>query len=302
MKYPNYQTDNPEENDAIGIIYLLGTGTPTPTKSRFGTSYVLQLDKDYLMFDCGPASTYKLVKMGLFPTQIDYLFFTHHHFDHNSDYPCFLLCRWDQSIGKERRLQVCGPQPTEWITERLIGPDGAFSHDWKARVGTPVSQSVHANRGGSLPRPEPSLNVRDVGPGKVMEHNRWIVTAARAHHVEPWLESLAYRVDSDKGSIVFAGDTGPCQSVTKLIHGADVLVVNCWDHQKTMEMNGEAPGQTGTLDAAKMAQDAGVKKLILTHTGPHLSKPGSRERGIRDIAHIYQGEIIFGEELMCLVI
>jgi len=299
-EYLDYK-DNQKE-DCMSIIYLLGTGTPTPTKSRFGTSYVLQLNEEYLMFDCGPASTYKLVIMGLFPTQIDYLFFTHHHFDHNSDYPCFLLCRWDQSIGKERRLRVWGPPPTKWITERLIGSDGAFSHDWKARVEAPTSQSVYVNRGGLLPRPEPSLDVSDVGPGKVVEHDHWAVTAARAYHVQPWLDSLAYRVDSDEGSIVFAGDTGPCESVTKLIHGADVLVVNCWDHQETMEANGEAPGQTGTLDAANMAQDGGVKKLILTHTGPNLSKPGSKEKGIRDIARIYQGEIIFGEELTHLVI
>ncbi len=284
----------------MAMIYLLGTGTPTPTKSSFGTSYVLLLGEDYLMFDCGPASTYKLVKAGLFPTQIDYLFFTHHHFDHNSDYPCFLLCRWDQSTGKENRLQVYGPPPTKWITERIIGSDGAFNHDWKARVGAPVSQSVHANRGGSLPRPEPSLDVSDVGPGKVMESDSWRVTAARVHHVEPWLESLAYRVDSDEGSIAFAGDTGPCRSVGELAHGADVLVVNCWDHQETMKENGEAPGQTGTLDAANMALESGARKLILTHTGPALSRPGSREKGIADIASIYQGEIIFGEELMGL--
>ncbi len=286
----------------MGILYLLSSGTPTPTKLRFGTSHVLQLDRDYLMFDCGPASTYKLVQVGLFPTQINYLFFTHHHSDHNTDYPCFLLCRWDQSIGKERRLQVWGPPPTKWITERLIGPDGAFSHDLKARVQAPVSQSTHENRGGSLPRPELSLDVSDISPGVVIKNNRWTVTAARAHHVEPWLESLTYRVDSDEGSIVFTGDTSPCESVSKLSYGADVLVVNCWDHQEAMEMNGEAPGQTGTLDAAKMAQEADIKKLILTHTTPHLSEPGSRERGIRDIACIYQGEIIFGEELMRLVL
>ena len=286
----------------MGLLYLLGTGTPTPTKSRFGTSYVLQLDQDYLMFDCGPATTHKLVKVGLFPTQIDYLFFTHHHFDHNSDYPCFLLCRWDQSIGKERPLQVYGPPPTRWITERLIGSDGAFSHDWKARVGNPVSQRVHVNRGGSLPRPEPCFHINDVGPGRVIEHNHWTVTAARANHGEPLLESLAYRVDTDEGSIMFAGDTGPCESIGKLAHGAHILVVNCWDHQETMEKNGEAPGQTGTLDAAKMALESGVKKLILTHTGPHLAKPGSREKGIGDIARIYQGEIVFGEELMSLVL
>ncbi len=284
----------------MGILHLVGSGTPTPTRSRFGTSYVLQLDNDYLMFDCGPASTHKLVKAGLFPTLIAYLFFTHHHFDHNADYPCFLLCRWDQGIGKEERLQVYGPPPTEWITEQLVGPHGVFSHDWRARVEASVSQNVYVNRGGSLPRPEPSLDVSDVGPGKVIERDRWKVTAARAHHVEPWLESLAYRIDSDEGSIVFAGDTGPCESLSELASGVDVLVANCWDHQDTMEENGEAPGQTGTLDAAKMALESGAKKLVLTHTGPHLSKPGSRERGVADIARLYRGEIIFGEELMRL--
>ena len=286
----------------MSILYLLGTGTPTPTNSRFGTSYVLQIDKDYLMFDCGPATTHKLVKAGLFPTQIDYLFFTHHHFDHNADYPCFLLCRWDQSIGKENKLKIFGPSPTKLITEQLIGPEGAFSYDWKARVGAPLSQSVHVNRGGSLPRPEPSFDVKDITHGKVIEKNNWKVTASEAKHVEPWLESLAYRVDSDKGSIVFAGDTGPCESVGKLANGADILVVNCWNHQKTMDKNGEAPGQTGTLDAAKMAKNAGVKKLILTHTGPQLCESGSKEKGIEDIKRIYQGEVIFGEELMKLVL
>ncbi len=286
----------------MSILYLLGTGTPTPTKWRFGTSYVLQLKGNYLMFDCGPASTYKLVKTGLFPTQIDYLFFTHHHSDHDADYPCFLLCRWDQSIGKEHRLQVYGPPPTKWITERLIGPEGAFSHDLRARLESPVSQSVHENRGGSLPRPGISLDVNDISPGKVIETDQWRVTTAPVRHAEPWLESIAYRVDSDEGSIMFTGDTGPCESVNRLARGVNVLVVNCWDHQETMEKNGEAPGQTGTLDAANMAQASGAGKLILTHTGPHLAKPGSREKGIGDIARIYQGEVIFGEELMSLVL
>jgi len=135
-----------------------------------------------------------------------------------------------------------------------------------------------------------------------MAHHGWTVLAARAEHVEPWLETLVYRVDSEEGSIVFAGDSRPCESLNKLAHGAEVLVISCWDHQETMEKNGEVLGISGTLDAAKMAREFGVKKLILTHTGPHLSKPGSREKGIGDIARIYQGEIIFGEELMHLVL
>ena len=62
-------------------LYILGAGTPTPTESRFGSAYVADIDGEKIMFDCGPAATHKLVKSGLFPTEIDNLFFIHHHFE-----------------------------------------------------------------------------------------------------------------------------------------------------------------------------------------------------------------------------
>jgi len=279
-------------------IYTLGAGTPTPTPTRFGSSYVLRLGYELLMFDCGPATTHKLVKVGLFPTQVDYLFFTHHHFDHDIDYPCFLLCRWDQSIGQENQLQVFGPTLTEKITEGIIGEDGLFSHDWKARVNHPLSQQVFVNRGGTLPRTPPSVTAKDVGPGLVISGKDWQVTAAPAEHVQPYLDSLAYRVDSTEGSVVFTGDTNPCQSVVDLAKGADLMLCMCWDDQELMEQNGEFNGQCGTTGAAQMAQEADVKKLALVHVGPHLSGHGPMEKGIGDVRRIYDGEIIFSEELM----
>ena len=279
-------------------ILTLGAGTPTPTPTRFGSSHVLRLGDELLMFDCGPATTHKLVKAGLFPTQVDFLFFTHHHFDHNVDYPCFLLCRWDQSIGIENQLQVFGPNLTEKITQGLIGEDGVFSHDWKARVNHPLSQRVFVNRGGALPRIPPSVKAKDVGPGAVFSGKDWQVTSAQAEHVQPWLDSLAYRVDSSEGSVVFTGDTRPCPSVTDLAKGADLMLCMCWDDQEIMEQNGEFDGQCGTTGAARMAQEAGVKKLVLVHIGPHLSGHGPMEKGIGDIRRIYDGEFIFSEELM----
>jgi ribonuclease Z len=250
------------------------------------------------MVDCGPAATYKLVKAGLWPTKIDYLFFTHHHFDHDVDYPCFLLCRWDQSIGKENRLQVFGPTLTERITEGILGENGVFAHDWKARVSHPTSHRVHLNRGGTLPRKPPDVLARDVGPGPVFSGADWEVTSARAEHVQPYLDSLAYRLDSPEGSIVFTGDTEPCQSVVDLAADADVMFCMCWDDQASMEENGEAPRQCGTTGAASMAQAAGVKKLVLVHIGAHLSSHGPMEKGIGDIKRIYEGEVIFSDELM----
>ena len=252
------------------------------------------------MVDCGPAATYKLVKAGLWPTDIDYLFFTHHHFDHDVDFPCFLLCRWDQSTGKENQLQIFGPSPTEKLTEGLIGEDGVFAHDWKARINFPTSQQVYVNRGGTLPRTPPDVLAKDVAPGKVFSGANWEMTASVAQHAQPYLDCLAYRLDSDEGSIVYTGDTAPCQPVIDLARGADVMMCMCWDDEKRMEDTAELRSQCGTIGAAKMAQEAGVKKLALVHLGPNIASHGPMEKGISDVKSIYDGELVFTDELMTI--
>jgi ribonuclease BN (tRNA processing enzyme) len=279
-------------------IHILGAGTPTPTPTRFGTAFVVEVAGEQVMVDCGPATTYKLVKAGLWPTEIDYIFFTHHHFDHDVDYPCFLLCRWDQSIGKENRLQVFGPKLTEKITEGIIGEDGLFAHDLNARLNHPISRQVYVNRGGKLPRRPPDVLAQDVGIGPVYSAADWEVTSARAEHAQPFLDSLAYRLDSPEGSIVFTGDTEPCDAVVNLAKDADVMLCMCWDDQEVMDENGESVRQCGTTGAAGMAQAAGVKKLVLVHVGANLSAHGPMEKGIGDIKKIYNGEVVFSEELM----
>lgn len=282
-------------------IHVLGAGTPTPTPLRFGSSTVVEFGGTFVMFDCGPAATDKLVKSGLWPTKIDYLFFTHHHFDHDVDYPCFLLCRWDQSVGTEAELRVFGPPPTRRLTAQLLDRDGgAFSHDWIARMSHPLSQRVYVNRGGVLPRKPPRVHAEDVGPGLVHEGDGWRVSAAPATHVQPFLDSLAYRLDTPDGSVVITGDTEPCQSIVDLAHDADVLLCMCWDDQDRMDANGEALGQCGTKGAARMAADAKVRKLVLTHVGPHLSSKPSTEHGLRQVADIFDGEVVQADELMTI--
>lgn len=278
-------------------VHILGAGTPTPTPERFGSAYVVDTGDDLVMFDCGPAATHKLVKSGLFPTDIDHLFFTHHHFDHDADYPCFLLCRWDQSIGEENVLQVRGPDLTRALTEGLIGEDGVFAHDWKARVGAPVSQNVYVNRGGTLPRPAPVVDAADIETGAVVEADRWRVRSAHAQHVQPFLDSLAYRIECEAGDVVITGDTEPCRSVTDLARGARALLSMCWDHQSSMEEVGETPGQCGTVGAAQMAREAEVEKLVLVHRGPGLEGTDSEARALEDVSKIYDGEVLFADEL-----
>lgn len=280
-------------------LFLIGCGTPTPTADRFGSCFILQVNNEYLMFDCGPASTYKMKRAGIAPTDITHLFFTHHHYDHNIDYPCFLLCRWDHEREEIPQLQVYGPSPTERITQRLIGPQGAFMDDWKARVEHPASQEIYADRGGTVPRPEPRFAVKDIVEGSSISTQNCRITAGKAIHLQPMMDCLSYRVEWDGGSIVFTGDTGRHHLVEELARDTTTLVVNVWDHQQNMTPS-LLSGFCGTIDAAKMANTSGAKRLVITHQGPNLTGPGSREKAIADMAALYKGEIIFGEEFLIL--
>ena len=137
-------------------LHVIGTGCPQPTPEHYGSAFLLDLGADMVMVDCGPATTYKMATMGIAPGRVGHVFFTHHHFDHNVDFPCFALTRWDQSKGTEPALEVYGPPPTEAFVERLLGEEGAFAADWRSRIEHPASHACHKMRGGKLPRPAPA--------------------------------------------------------------------------------------------------------------------------------------------------
>ena len=43
-----------------------------------------------------------------------------------------------------------------------------------------------------------------------------------------------------------------------------------------------------------------MKKLVLVHVGPNLSQHQVMEKGIDDVSRIYDGEVVFSEELMAV--
>lgn len=279
-------------------VIVLGSGTPAPSPVRWGSSFLVNIGGEWLMFDCGFAATYKMYRAGFKATDVDHLFFTHHHSDHDADYPAFLLTRFDMSIGKENELRVYGPTLTEQLTERVMGEGvGAYWHDIVARTNHPLSLWAHQSRGGTLPRKPPKIHARDVGPGTVATGKHWEITAARVEHVQPYLDSLAYRIDSDEGSIVFSGDTRPCKALTDLATGADLLVMECIRLDR--EMADEDPGkyETSTIGAGQTAQDAGVKKMLLVHQALQMEHPEAHTEAIGEVRSVYDGPIIWAEEM-----
>lgn len=275
-------------------LHILGAGTPQPLAERWGSAYALQAERGTLMIDCGPAATHRLLRAGLKPTDVEWLFFTHHHSDHNVDYPCLMLFRWDQSTG-EPPLKVIGPPPTEEMTAKLFGPDGAFADDIRARMEDVASQRCHLQRGGTLPRAGPRYEARDVEPGAVIEGQGWTATCARGRHMQPLLWPLTWRFDFAGSSVCFTGDTAPSEEVVGMAAGVDTLVANAPQRQERLHPD-LATCICGTLDAATLARDAGAGRLILVHLTSGLFSEG--ETAVSEMREIYDGEIVLAEELM----
>lgn len=279
-------------------LTLLGTGTPTPLLRRAGSSYLMRIDDEYLLFDCGPFCMRRLLERGVSSTQISSLFLTHLHYDHCVDFGYLVLNRWDQGAGKIAELQVAGPAPTKQMADLLFGETGVYGPDLAGRTQHPGSEFIYEMRGGILPRQRPAPDVTEVADGSTIENERWRVRAAEVVHCQPQLTCLAYRLEVGGRVIVFGGDTGPTPSLVELADGADVLLHMCHFVNDVVTDPRLTNCCSGHLDAARTAKLAGARTLVLVHITEQVERPGTRERVLHEAAQVFDGSIIFGEDLL----
>src|SRR5688572_29886373 len=205
-------------------ITLLGTGTPAPSLQRVGSGYLVEVGNERIVMDHGPDAHHRLLESGRRAVDISHVFFTHLHYDHCMDYGRLVLQRWDQGADRIPDLQVYGPLPIARMTEQLFGADGIYGPDIRARVEHRSSLDVFEARGGTLPRKRPAPRVTEIHAGSVIDGNGWKTTVGHAQHVQPYLECLAFRLDSKEGSICYTGDSGATDAIVELAKGCDILI------------------------------------------------------------------------------
>ncbi len=282
-------------------LHLIGAGTPTPTKDRWGTCFVLDIVGQRFMIDCGPASTYKLFHAGIASTDVDNLFFTHLHSDHIADYPCFLMTRFDQSVGEENVLNVYGPSPVRDLHERLWSPErGVFWYDVRARVNHPMSIHAYHSRGGEGDRPEPVVSVKEYGEGVVASGPGWSCSAMEVRHAQPWLNCFGFRFETDEGIVSFTGDSAPCDSVVELSRNADLTVIESVHRARDIARYPSRISETGTTDAGRMADKAKAKRLVINHQSDRLDPPDAMTEGVADVKSAYGGPVWWGKDGMVI--
>jgi ribonuclease BN (tRNA processing enzyme) len=231
---------------------------------------------------------------------VTHAFFSHLHYDHCLDYARLVLQRWDQGADQIPDLQVFGPPPLARMTDQLFGEDGVYGPDIRARIGHQSSIDVFRARGGTPPRRRPAPQVREVRPGDTVNGTAWTMRVGHASHVQPYLDCLAFRLDADEGCVCYSGDSGLCDEIVTLAQGADVLI------QMNHHFSGTEPSPASRAacgnhrDNAILASRAGVGTLVLTHVLDEIDRPDLRARILDEIREVFDGTVIWGEDLMTI--
>ncbi len=275
-------------------LTVLGSGSPEAYARRASSGYLLEIGKDRILFDCGGGVVDNLIRSGRLPKDITHLFFTHFHSDHMMDYARLVHAAWDEGAPP---LKVFGPAPLAKITNGFFRSDGILSHDLRARTELPQSQQVWVARGGTLPRSWPDPLITEIEPGFVFAGDGWRLTSAQAIHAQPVLECLGFAVEANGRKFVYSGDTGINREIAALCNGADFLLHWCYRgvgedmHPALLEFCPD-PGQI-----ADMAEDAGVKRLYLTHFRVHMDSDQGLKKALTQMRGRFSGESGIVEDL-----
>jgi ribonuclease BN (tRNA processing enzyme) len=316
-------------------LTLLGTsGGPPPDYGRTGIASALTVDGRTYVVDAGRSAVTQYLRSGLEFKSLDSIFITHLHADHIADYYNFFLLGGnvtnDSGDNLTGPVHVFGPgsagalpppvspgaptvspqDPTPGITEltRRLTEGYAYSHnifiretgvrdvDTLTDVHDIALPAVGANALGPTAPP--------MRPFTVTEDDRVKVTAILVPH-GPVFPSFAYRFDTDQGSVVFSGDTGPSENIVTLATGADILVhevINLPFYEKTGAppalLKHFAVAHTPDDKVGELAHRAGVSRLVLSHLVPSNPQWVSDEEYTRNAKAGFDGDVIVGTDLM----
>ena len=286
-------------------VCLLGTGGMMPLPGRFLTSCLTRYNGSGLLIDCGEGTQVALRKKGFSCHDIDVICFTHYHGDHISGLSGLLL-----SIGNSERTEpvtLIGPPGLETVVNalRIIAPELPFPLTF-IELTTP-KQQIEIN-GYRLEAFKARHNVTCYGYSQVISRvGKFDPEKAKKNAVpmECWSKlqkgqvvefaGKTYTQDMILGparkglKLTYCTDSRPTKLVTESAGGSDLFICEGMYGEKGSEAKAKEHSHMNFMEAAKIAKEASVKELWLTHYSPALVRPEDFEDNAREIfpnAHV----------------
>lgn len=237
-------------------LTVVGCSGSFPSAESACSSYLVEADGYRLLLDMGNGALGELQRhCGLY--DLDSVFLSHLHPDHCIDMCAYFVARYYRHDGgRAEAIPVYGPEGTE---RRLV----------RAYEDVPDEKSM-----------QEVFDFHTLTPGTFTVGPFTIRTARVCHPVE----AFGFRVEHGGRSLVYSGDTGPCEALVELARGADLFLCEAaFTHGKEdipeLHLNGRQAGEH--------ARRAGVGTLVLTHIPPWTDP----QINLADARAVYEGPV-----------
>jgi ribonuclease BN (tRNA processing enzyme) len=276
-------------------VVLLGTkGGPRVGESgRSNPSTLILINDVPYVVDCGYGTSKQLITTGVALNRLRYVFITHHHSDHNLELGALFYNAW--ITGLPIRVDVYGPPGLNNMTRDF------FSY-LKFDIDTRIEDEGRQD-------PRNLITAHDFSePGVVLTNDDVKVSACLVRH-PPIKHAYAYRFDAKDRSVVISGDTAYAPELADFAKDADVLVHEVMYLPGIEALLKRLPNakrlrehlmaaHTLPEDVGKIATQARVKTLVLSHFVPGDDPSITDEQWAEGVRKHFKGRVVVGRDLM----
>ena len=271
-------------------LRFLGTAASRPTVERNVAALALMREGETLLFDCGEGTQRQMMRYHVSFALSD-VFFTHFHADHVIG--IIGLLRTLSLQGRTEVLRLWGPRGATRVLRRAeqfgfdridfpveiteLDPDQPLRRNGYELIPFAVDHRGSASLGYALVeetrkgRFNPDL-AREMGipegPLWGQIHRGMAVSLPDGRTIEP---SVLVGPTRPGRRVVITGDTRPCVTTTEMSRNADLLVHEATFGDEEAERAAET-GHSTSREAAMLARDADVRRLVLTHISARYSR------------------------------